>query len=154
LFSLAANVNETKVTRRTDRQSDPTDPTPVYYLSDLDVFRLENGDPDFRVNFTGRHSWANNLTATVRGNWYGDYTLANDSLDEFQEMSGDVYWDVDFTWDVSDALSVTFGGNNVFDASPDPAPDFIVCCGELNDTSSVMDWQGPYYYVRGVLRWN
>ena len=32
LFSLAANVNKSKVVRRTDRQSDPTDPTPVYYL--------------------------------------------------------------------------------------------------------------------------
>ncbi|MCH8336984.1 MAG: TonB-dependent receptor [Proteobacteria bacterium] len=38
LFSLAANVNKSKVVRRTDRQSDPTDPTPVYYLSDTDVF--------------------------------------------------------------------------------------------------------------------
>ena len=154
LFSLAANVNDTKVTRRTDRQSDPTDLTPVYYLSDLDVFRLENGDPDFRVNFTARHSWANNVSTTLRGNWYGDYTLTDDSLSQFQEMSGDVYWDIDLTWDVSDALSVTFGGNNVFDASPDPSPDFLVCCGRPTEERTVLDWQGPYYYVRGVLRWN
>ena len=154
LFSLAANVNETKVTRRTDRQSDPTDLTPVYYLSDVDVFRLENGDPDFRVNFTGRHSWANNVSTTLRGNWYGDYTLTDDSLSQFQEMSGDVYWDIDLTWDVSDALSVTFGGNNVFDASPDPSPDFLVCCGRPTEERTVLDWQGPYYYIRGVLRWN
>ena len=49
LFSLAANVNETKVTRRTDRQSDPMNSTPVYYLGDRDVFDLENRDPDFRA---------------------------------------------------------------------------------------------------------
>ena len=133
---------------------DPTDPTPVYYLSDVDVSRLENGDPDFRANFTARHSWADNVTATVRGNWYGDYTLTDRSHSEFQEMSGDVYWDLDLTWDVNDALSVTFGGNNVFDASPDPPPDFLDCCGRTTDTGSVLDWQGPYYYIRGVLRWN
>jgi len=40
LLSLAVNVNDTKVTRRTDRQSDPTNPDPVYFLSDGDVFRL------------------------------------------------------------------------------------------------------------------
>jgi iron complex outermembrane receptor protein len=154
LFSLAANVNETKVTRRTDRQSDPTDPTPVYYLSDRDVFRLENGDPDFRANFTARHSWANDVTATLRGNWYGDYQLISRDLSQVQDMSGDIYWDLDLTWDVNDTLSVTFGGNNILDASPDPQPDFLVCCGRSVDTSSVMDWQGPYYYVRGVLRWN
>lgn len=154
LVSLAANVNETKVTRRTDRQSDPTDADPVYYLSDLDVFRIENGDPDFRVNFTGQHSWANGVRLTLRGNWYGDNTLTNRSLSQFQEMSGDVYWDVDLTWDVSDALSVTFGGNNIFNASPDSGPDFLDCCGAPNDPRTVLDWQGSYYYVRGVLKWN
>ena len=50
-------------------------------------------------------------------------------------MSGDVYWDVDLNWDVSDALSVTFGGNNIFNASPDPEPDFLVCCGRTTDTA-------------------
>ncbi len=154
LFSLAANVNETQVTRRTDRQSDPTDPTAVYYLSDRDVFRIENGDPDFRANFTARHSWANDVSATLRGNWYGDYKLISRDLSQVQDMSGDVYWDLDLTWDVNDTLSVTFGGNNVFDASPEPAPDFIVCCGRPTDPDTVLDWQGPYYYVRGVLRWN
>lgn len=39
-------------------------------------------------------------------------------------MSGDVYWDVDLAWDVSDTLSVTFGGNYAIDAAPDPPPFF------------------------------
>ncbi len=90
----------------------------------------------------------------LRGNWYGDYQLTNNSLSQFQDMSGDVYWDLDLTCDVSEALSVTFGGNNVFDASPDPAPDFLVCCGVPTEPRSVLDWQGPYYFVRGVLRWH
>jgi len=154
MLSLAANYNETKVTRRTDRQSDPTNPDPVYFLSDADVFRLENGNPDTRVNFTASHSWANNVSATLRGNWYGDYRFTNDSASQFQDMSGDVYWDLDLTWDASDALSVTLGGNNIFDAGPDPQPSFFTCCGITVDTRSVMDWQGPYYYIRGILRWN
>lgn len=152
-LSLAANVNKSKVVRRTDRQSDPMDPTPVYYLQDRDVFRLENGSPDFRVNFTGRHYWGNGVSATLRGNWYGDYVVTERTFTRFQEMSGDVYWDIDLNWDVNDALSVTFGGNNIFKASPDPAPPFD-CCGRPTDTGTVMDWQGPYYYVRAALRWN
>jgi len=153
-FSLAANVNKSKVVRRTDRQSDPTDPTPVYFLQDVDVFRLENGSPDFRVNFTGRHSWGNDVSATLRGNWYGDYEVVDRTNSQFQDMSGDVYWDVDLNWDVSEALSVTFGGNNIFNAKPDAPPDFAAFSGRPTETSTVMDWQGPYYYVRGVLRWN
>ena len=27
-------------------------------------------------------------------------------------------------------------------------------CGQLYDTTAVMNWQGTYYFVRGVLRWN
>ena len=69
-------------------------------------------------------------------------------------MSGDVYWDVDLNWDVSDALSVTVGGNNIFKAGPDPPPDFAAFSGRPTETSTVLDWQGPYYYLRGVFRWN
>ncbi len=154
LFSLAANYNETEVTRRTDRQSDPTNPNPVYFLSDADVFRLENGSPDLRVNFTASHNWANNIGATVRGNWYDDYRFTNNSLSQIQDMSGDIYWDLDVTWQARDSLSLTLGGNNIFDAGPDPQPSWFRCCGITYDTRSVMDWQGPYYYLRAVFSWN
>ena len=151
---LAANYNETEVTRRTDRQSDPANPDPVYFLSDADVFRLENGSPDLRVNFTASHDWTNKFSATLRANWYDDYRFTNNSLSQIQDMSGDVYWDLDLTWDANDAISITLGGNNIFDAGPDPQPSWFRCCGITADTRSVMDWQGPYYYIRGIFSWN
>jgi iron complex outermembrane receptor protein len=155
LLSLAVNVNDTEVTRRTDRQGDPTNPDPVFFLSDADVLQIENGDPDFRANFTARHSLANGVSATLRGNWYGDHKFVNPGdPGEVQGMNGDIYWDLDVTWDVRDTLSVTLGGRNFFDAAPDPQPSFFSCCGVTAHESSVMDWQGPYYYVRGVLSWN
>ena len=154
LLSLAANYNETEVTRRTDRQSDPANPDPVYFLGDADVFRLENGSPDLRVNFTASHSWANSFSANLRANWYGDYQFTNGPGNRFQDMSGAVYWDVDFTWDVYDAISLTLGGNNILDATPDDQPSWWRCCGIAAHESSVMDWQGPYYYIRGVFGWN
>jgi iron complex outermembrane receptor protein len=127
----------------------------VYYLSDWDVHRIENGDPDYRVNFTTMHHWANGVSTTLRGNWYGDNKVADmDDLTNTQDMSGDVYWDIDLTWDVSDTLSLTLGGNNVFDASPDSPPDFIPPIGTPTDPFTVLDWQGPYYYARGIFRWN
>ena len=155
-FTLAANVNDSKVTRRTNRQTDPMNPDPVYFLSDADVFDIENGDPEFRANFTGRHSWANDVTATLRGNWYGDYKVTDIFFSQIQDMDGNVFWDVDVTWDVNETLSVTLGGNNIFDEFPDPSPDFLFrsCCGQVYDTNSVMSWQGSHYFVRGVLRWN
>ena len=154
LLSLAANYNETKVTRRTDRQTDPSNPDPVYFLRDVDVFRLENGSPDVRVNFTASHSWASDFSADLRANWYGNYWFTNGSASRFQKMNGDVYWDLDVTWDANDTIRITLGGNNIFDAGPDAQPSWWRCCGITADTSSVMDWQGPYYYLRGVFNWN
>jgi iron complex outermembrane receptor protein len=157
-FSLAGNVNKTEVTRRTNRQTDSTDPTPVYYVNDADVFRIENGDPAYRVNLTGRHIWGNGFSASLRGNWYGDYQKAEEfrdgSIGQVQDMSGKVYWDAEVTWDVNDQVRLTIGGNNIFNEFPDLAPSFDACCGVVYDTSSVMSWQGSYYFVRGVIRWN
>jgi iron complex outermembrane receptor protein len=126
----------------------------VYFLSDAEVFNLENGDPQYRVNFTGSHSWASDVTATVRGNWYGDYTVTNRDMSIVTDFSGKVYWDADVTWDINDTLSVTVGGNNIFDTRPDTPPVPPFCCGNPVHGGTVMDWQGSYYYVRGVLRWN
>jgi iron complex outermembrane receptor protein len=154
LLSLAANYNETEVTRRTDRQTDPANPDPVYFLGDADVFRLENGSPDMRVNFTASHSWANSFNANLRANWYGDYQFTNDPGSRFQDMSGAVYWDVDFTWDANDSISITLGGNNIFDAAPDAQPSWWRCCGITAHADSAMDWQGPYYYLRAIFNWN
>jgi iron complex outermembrane receptor protein len=152
VISVAANYSKSDVTRRTNRQSDPDNPAPVYYFSDSDVFRFRHGSPGFRANITGRHSWAGGVTASVRGNWYGDYKINNRSLTFVQDMAGKMFWDLDVTWEASEAVSITVGANNLTDEFPD-RPE-RTCCGRIYDTNSVMDWQGSYYFVRGVIRWN
>jgi iron complex outermembrane receptor protein len=152
-FSLAANVNDTEVTRRTNRQTDPTDPDPIFFVNDADVFRIENGDPEYRAVFSVRHDLADNIFARVRASVYGDYELADSDLSEIAKMSGKTFWDADITWDVNDTVSVTFGANNIFNEFPDLAPSFNACCGRVYDTGSEMDWQGSYYFVRGVFSW-
>jgi iron complex outermembrane receptor protein len=153
-ISLAGNVNSTEVTRRTNRQTDPTDPNPVYFVNDADVFDIENGDPEYRAVFTARHGWANDVFARIRASVYGDYEVTDFDFTEIVKMSGKTFWDADVTWDVNDTLSVTFGANNIFNEYPDIAPSFDSCCGRIYDTNSMMDWQGAYYFVRGILRWN
>jgi iron complex outermembrane receptor protein len=72
-------------------------------------------------------------------------------------LRGKTFWDADITWVANETFSMTFGVNNIFNEFPDPPPDidfFAGCCGQVYDTSSVMSWQGSYYFVRGVLRWN
>lgn len=151
-ISAAANYNTKEITRRTDHQTDPTDPTPVYYVNDGGVFGFSNVDPKTRASLTGRHEWSNDIAATLRGIWYGDHKDANNSLTVIQKMGGRFYLDFDVTWDVSDSFSLTLGGNNVLDEYPEQP--VRKCCGEVYDSASILDWQGSYYYLRAGLRWN
>ena len=163
-LSFAANFNDTEVTRRTDHRASGG-PIPVYYLNAESVHDNENGLPGWRGTLQARHSWANDVTASLRANIYGDYDNCGGSsqdavtgvetLTNCQGFDGQTLIDFDVTWDVSEDFSVTFGGNNVTDEGPDP--DTItgeVCCGRIVRSGSVIDWQGPYYYVRGTLRWD
>ena len=91
----------------------------------------------------------------LRGNYYGDYEI-QDSRNpaNIQAFGSLVQVDANLTWDLSDGrYSVTLGGNNVFDKQTDQAK-YGHCCGAVVRRDSVMDWQGPYYYLRGVFRWD
>ena len=121
------------------------------------MFSIENGDPEYRAVFTARHGWANDISASIRVNVYGDYEVTDDDFTQTVKLSGKTFWDADITWVANETFSMTFGANNIFNEFPDPPADlnfFSACCGQVYDTSSVMSWQGSYYFVRGVLRWN
>jgi iron complex outermembrane receptor protein len=63
-------------------------------------------------------------------------------------------FDVDLTYDVSDNLRLTIGGNNIFDELPDIATGSEFCCGQIYRTSDPADWMGPYWFVRGSVQWD
>lgn len=141
-INVAANWNETEVT------------DPGQFLNAESVFDEEEGLPNSRANITFRHTWENDITFTLRGNYFGSYKNVNDA--DFdppaQNFGALTQFDFDVTWDISDTYRVTFGGNNIFDELPDFG-NFEVCCGRLIRSDSVADWQGPQYYVRGQINW-
>lgn len=152
-FSVSANWNNTEVTRRTPRDDGAGGTT--FFLNDEGVFDEENGLPSFRSVLGFRHSWANDVTFGLRGNWYGDYkNAANSTLASIQDFDGMIQWDFDLNWDVNEAMTLTFGGNNITDELPDPDTIGEACCGRIVRSDSVMDWQGPYYYIRGTFRYD
>ena len=140
--NVAANWNETEVTDAGQ------------FLNAESVFDEEEGLPNTRANVTFRHTWENDITFTLRGNYFGSYKNVNDAdFDPPPQNFGSVtQFDFDVTWDISDTYRLTFGGNNVFDELPDVA-QFEACCGRIVSSGSVMDWQGPQYFVRGQINW-
>jgi len=154
-MSLAANVNRTEVTRRTNRQTDPGNPDPVYFVNDNDVFAIEKSSPEYRVVLSAAHDWNNGLSASLRGNAYGDYHLVDTIFGGTAKLDGKTFWDIEMAWQVTDLVRLTLGGSNIFDEYPDPPPSFPfrICCGQKYDTSTVMTWQGAFYYLRAGVSW-
>lgn len=155
-LSAAANINRTEVVRRTNRQSDPDDPDPVFYVNDNDVFAIENSSPSYQLVLTASHVWNNAWSALVRINSYGDYELVDTFFGDTAKLDGKSFVDAEIGWRVSDRVRLTLGASNLFDEYPDPPPEFALasCCGQRYDTSTVMSWQGAFYYLRADLRWD
>ena len=144
-ISLAANWNDTEITK------------PGQYLDNEDTFNAENELPDFRANVTFRHTWAENINLMLRANYYGESKFASNSdfsVEAPQTFGSLTQFDVDLTYDVSDNLRLTIGGNNIFDELPDIATGSEFCCGQIYRTSDPADWMGPYWFVRGSVQWD
>ena len=141
-ISASANWNKTEIT------------DPGSFLDAEDVFNAEEFDPSYRLNLTARHTWANNITFTLRGNFYGDHTQSNlnGGVLDTENYGALSQWDTDLTWQVNDKYRVTIGGNNVFDERPD-FDTLNGCCGQTY-VDSRADWMGSYWYLRGTINWD
>lgn len=91
----------------------------------------------------------------LRDNYFGGYELVNSrDPNQIQNYSSVFQTDAMLMWDFNNGkYGLSFGGNNVFDAQPDPA-EFGICCGLVVRTETLIDWQGPYHYLTGRVRWN
>lgn len=149
ILSAAGNWNSTKIKDRVNRG---TTASPVYFINDESKYDNENGNPEYRMNVSARHTMNNDVTVSVRGNLYGPYKNAsNSTLATIQEYGRVTQWDADVSWDLSEAYRLTLGVNNVFDTMPDIDEVGESCCGRTYRSDSVQDWQGTYYYVRGQI---
>jgi len=151
VLSAAGNWNDTKVKDRVNRG---TAASPVYFINDESKHDNENGDPEYRMNVSARHTMNNDVTVSVRGNLYGPYKNSKSgslTADDIVEYGRVTQWDADVSWDMNETYRLTLGVNNVFDTMPDVDEGDGSCCGRTYRSDSIQDWQGTYYYVRGQI---
>ncbi len=140
-FSLALNYNETDVV------SDPLD-----VLNAEGEFDLENQLPNLRWNATAFHSFGD-FSILGRVRYFGESEDSdNTSPLSIQTYDPVVFVDLEGSWQINEALRLSVGARNLFDEYPDPvdrvASDNDYCCGRVYASTSVVDWQGGYYYAR------
>jgi len=140
-FNLAYNWNETSV-----------DKFNVETTNLGKVRRLEEGQPDHRATFTVSQSW-DEVSMFVRANYFGEYFAVHaDDADAggWNTVADSAFTiDLEATYFVNDALSISAGATNLFDQEAEKlGPDSYAAVGGVYYESGPFDYNGGFYYVK------
>ncbi len=135
-LSLAANWNETKVTKRSS------------ITSDAQAFSLENGLPETRGSLTW--DWATERWRTVlRGNYYDDSTSRLFGCCDLPTGTGFTV-DAEAGYSFNDSFEVSIGGQNIFDELPTDVSEEGIsgAVGTRYAPETPWSFNGAYWYAR------
>ncbi|MEL6691749.1 MAG: TonB-dependent receptor [Pseudomonadota bacterium] len=119
------------------------------------TFDFENGPLSWRANLSATHS-VGKFTFLARANIFGPYENSNSggANGTIQDFGEEVLIDVEGSYDLNDAITLSVGARNLLDEYPDAGDPAIsdTCCGRIYRSDSEVDWQGGFYYVRAVAK--
>jgi iron complex outermembrane receptor protein len=90
-------------------------------FSPQDIAIIEEWQPKDRINLSFNYS-LERLTAVLAFNRYGEYTVCEGSCDSSsnrQTFGAKILTDINLSYRLQDDLTFNFGGNNIFDETPD-----------------------------------
>jgi len=155
-LTLGANFNDPQVT-----SVDPTPPelaavTSIPLFNERSIVAVERGAPRSRINL-GVTYGIGDLDVTVRGTRYG----STQELGGNPAVTNQVYdakWitDLDITYDMNDAVSLTVGAQNLFDVYPEENSAYNNPGGFLkypfNFGNAPFGLSGGLYYARAIFK--
>ena len=138
-FSLAYNWTDTVVANLGE----------VTKKSPGKIKRLESGLPNHRATFTVAQNWED-ISAFVRTNYFGSYYATHTPGDDFvTDADSAVTVDAEATYRLSDNISVSAGGQNIFDQEAErlneaQSKEF----GAIYYETSPFGINGAYWYLK------
>ncbi len=140
-LQLALNWNEQTI-----------DADPLGLLNSEQTFDLENQVPNLRWNLTAVHN-IGDFAILGRIRYFGESADSDISPEgSVQEFGATAFFDLEGSWQITENFRATLGGRNLFDTFPDEIDRTVngndYCCGRIYQSTSVVDWQGGYYYLR------
>lgn len=136
-FSLAYNQTETEVT-----DSGVT-------VDAARIRQIEEGLPETRYNVAANHI-VGNWRVLARVSYYDDWWDSEDG----NEYDGKYLVDAEVAYDFNENVTITLGGQNIFDETPDDNPGAAGGVGNRYSQFSPFGFNGAYYYVRLGYRVN
>lgn len=126
------------------------DTIPTFFDAEA-VFDFENSAPRWRSVWTASHE-VGPFVLMGRANIWGPYKNQYSSGNPVrQKWDPIVQVDMEATWHVTEAHSLTLGARNVFDKFPDPdRTGESGTNGRVYRSDTVPDWQGGFVFVRAT----
>lgn len=135
--TAAWNWNDTKVTR-----------SKLTEVSKLARINLEDGLPQNAANVSFDYA-KGRFSGLIRARWSGEWTdaQANGTADLIQNFSGKALVDLSVSAQLTDAIKLTVGAENLFDTYPDEAT-FQASRGLIYSRNAPYDTDGGLWYAR------
>lgn len=131
-LQLSYNYTDTKVARRGES------------LSDLRVLQLEEQLPKTKGIVTLTHA-VDNFSGTLRANYFGSLDEYYLSTSRHTELDAQVTVDIELSYFVSDNITLSLGGQNLFDSYPSEAV-YAEAFGSTYPVSAPAGNGGGFYY--------
>ncbi|MEO1201615.1 MAG: TonB-dependent receptor [Pseudomonadota bacterium] len=137
-FTLSFNHTDTEVTRFNPAT-----------LDDTRIRELQEGLPDTRYNVSANHT-IGDWRFLARVSYYDDWFDSEDGL----VYDGEYLFDAEAAYQVSDAISVVVGAQNIFDQFPDDNPGARGGVGNQYSQFTPWGFNGGFWYARFNLNLN
>ncbi len=149
-FSLAANFNDNEVQDKLNIPAALVGQEDIYF-GPQERSLIETNNPDTKVNFTADYS-LKKFSALVRNVYFGEVTRDGFPFGISQKHDAKIVTDVSLSYDLSSNLSVTVGGNNVFDVLPDEQAFENSFFGVFKYAPVQQGYNGSYFFGRLAVK--
>ena len=152
-FTLAANYNQTDVTKVPTTSTLSGLPVPPPLFARVNILTYEQGTPDHK--FVAAGDWSNGpWGATLRGTAYGSVLVPNATPALDYKSGAKTVWDAEARYTFLKDITWALGVNNLFDEYPDRAPAPVNTTGVVAFPSySPFGFNGRFLYTRLSYNW-
>jgi len=147
-LQVSFNWGETEITKLNTRVNDNGDP--IITLDEEQVHDIENVLPSTRLIIGAQQyfgdRWSVFLRATNWGSWANACCGNGPTI---QEYDGQMLFDLDVSFQITDNFRISAGGNNILDEYPDrDLVEFGGFTGQVYDLEAPYGFNGGSYYMK------